>query len=275
MRSSARSTFRHYLGRHPVKLLVGSALVTTASLLAVVPPRFIGAIIDDVTAGAAFGSVVALALGIVLVSMGEFAVRGFGRYHVIDSSRRVEYEMRNDLLRHLQTMDTAYYQRQRIGDLMARLTNDLTAVRQMYGFGILMTLMTMTILVFSIVAMLGVSVKLTLISLLLIPVASGTFWAIGRKVHRKFERLQAQFGDLSTKAQENFSGIRVVKAYSAMSGFVPESFASSVLFPTFGKPAMHTVKSSFTLGNFLRTLRHSSRKTRSFSTCFTVDEMRP
>ena len=214
MRSSARSTFRHYLGRHPVKLLVGSALVTTASLLAVVPPRFIGAIIDDVTAGAAFGSVVALALGIVLVSMGEFAVRGFGRYHVIDSSRRVEYEMRNDLLRHLQTMDTAYYQRQRIGDLMARLTNDLTAVRQMYGFGILMTLMTMTILVFSIVAMLGVSVKLTLISLLLIPVASGTFWAIGRKVHRKFERLQAQFGDLSTKAQENFSGIRVVKAYS-------------------------------------------------------------
>ena len=66
----------------------------------------------------------------------------------------------------------------------------------------------------TLIAMLGVSVKLTLISLLLIPVASGTFWAIGRKVHRKFERLQAQFGDLSTKAQENFSGIRVVKAYS-------------------------------------------------------------
>ncbi len=188
--------------------------MTAGSIFAVIPPRFIGAIIDDVTAGAAFGSVVVLALAIVLVSLAEFACRGFGRYHVVDASRRVEYEMRNDLLRHLQAMDTSYYHRQRIGDLMARLTNDLTAVRQMYGFGILMTLMTMTILLFSIVSMFAVSVKLTLITIVLVPIASGTFWAIGRKVHRKFEQLQAQFGALSTKAQENFSGIRVVKAYS-------------------------------------------------------------
>lgn len=204
----------YYLGRHPVKLLVGSALVTLASLFAVIPPRFIGAIIDQVTTQAPFSSIVVLALGIVVVSIGEFAVRGFGRYHVVDASRRTEYEMRNDLLRHLQSMDLSYFQRQRIGDLMARLTNDLTAVRQMYGFGILMTLMTITTLIFSIISMFGVSVKLTIISLVLIPVSSATFWAIGRKVHRKFEQLQAQFGDLSTKAQENFSGIRVVKAYS-------------------------------------------------------------
>lgn len=214
LRRTARSTFLYYLGRHPGKLLVGSALATAASLFAVIPPRFIGQIIDGVAAGEDFGYVLALAGGIVLVSIGEFATRGFGRYHIVDSSRRVEYEMRNDLLRHLQTMDLSYYHRQRIGDLMARLTNDLTAVRQMYGFGILMTLFTMTTLFFAIASMLSVSVKLTLISIFLIPISSATFWAIGRQVHHRFERLQAKFGDLSVKAQENFSGIRVVKAYS-------------------------------------------------------------
>ena len=214
MRSSPRSTFLRYLRGHATKLLVGSVLVTAASLLARIPPRFIGAIVDDVTRGAPFGAIALLAGGMVVVALLEAVVRGFGRYQVIDSSRLTEYEMRNDLLAPLQSMHLGYFQRQRIGDLMARLTNDLTAVRQMYGFGILMTLMTMSLLVFSIAAMLQVSLKLTLISLLVMPVASATFWAIGRRVQKKFQDLQAQFGDLSTKAQENFSGIRVVKAYS-------------------------------------------------------------
>ena len=225
MSESSRATFLHYLGRHTAKLLLGAALVTTASLLAVVPPRFIGAIVDNVGAGAAFQTIVLLALGIVLVSGVEAVIRGLGRYQIVDSSRRIEYEVRNDLLAHLQRMHLAYFQRQRIGDLMARLTNDLTAVRQMYGFGILMTLSTTTTLVFTVASMLGLSVKLTLISLLLMPIASASFWAIGRRVHRKFEQLQAQFGDLSTKAQENFSGIRVVKAFSQEDSEI-SSFAS-------------------------------------------------
>ncbi|MEK6620779.1 MAG: ABC transporter ATP-binding protein [Chloroflexota bacterium] len=225
MSESSRATFLHYLGRHTPKLLLGAALVTTASLLAVVPPRFIGAIVDNVGAGEPFQTIVLLALGIVLVSGVEAVVRGFGRFQIVDSSRRIEYEVRNDLLAHLQRMHLAYFQHQRIGDLMARLTNDLTAVRQMYGFGILMTLSTTTTLVFTVASMLGLSVKLTLISLLLMPIASASFWAIGRRVHRKFEQLQAQFGDLSTKAQENFSGIRVVKAFSQEDSEI-SSFAS-------------------------------------------------
>ncbi len=196
MRASSRATFLHYLGRHTAKLLLGAALVTTASLLAVVPPRFIGAIVDNVGAGAPFQTIAILALGIVLVSGVEAVIRGLGRFQIVDSSRRIEYEVRNDLLAPLQRMHLGYFQRQRIGDLMARLTNDLTAVRQMYGFGILMTLSTMTTLVFTVASMLGLSVKLTLISLLLMPIASASFWAIGRRVHRKFEQLQAQFGAL-------------------------------------------------------------------------------
>jgi ATP-binding cassette subfamily B protein len=214
VRSSARSTFLLYLGRHTLKLVAGAVLITGSSLLAVVPPRFIGAIVDDVTRGAPFGAIALLAGGMVLVALLESFIRGNGRYQIIDSSRRIEYEMRNDLLAHLQEMQLAYFQHQRIGDLMARMTNDLTAVRQMYGFGILATLMTSTLLVFSVASMAQLNPKLTLISLVIVPLASATFWAIGRRVSRKFQQLQAQFGDLSTKAQENFSGIRVVKAYS-------------------------------------------------------------
>ncbi|MBI2774163.1 MAG: ABC transporter ATP-binding protein [Chloroflexi bacterium] len=214
MASSARSTFTGYLSRHGLQLVAGMVLVTGAAFLAVIPPRFIGAIVDDVNAGAPYGSIVVLSLGMVGVAALEAILRGLGRYQVIDASRVVEYEMRNDLLSHLQRMHLAYFQHQRIGDLMARLTNDLTAVRQMYGFGVLMTTGTTATLVFSIASMLQVNVKLTVITLVLMPVASASFWAIGRKVNRKFQQLQAQFGDLSTKAQENFSGIRVVKAYS-------------------------------------------------------------
>ena len=214
MGPSPRATFLGYLARHGLKLLAGTLFVTAASLLAVIPPRFIGAIVDDVNSGAPYSAIAVLALGMVVVAALEAVLRGIGRYQVIDASRQVEYEMRNDLLGHLQRMHLGYFQRQRIGDLMARLTNDLTAVRQTYGFGILMTVGTLSTLVFSVASMLQLNVKLTIVTLLLMPVASASFWAIGRRVNRKFQQLQAQFGDLSTKAQENFSGIRVVKAYS-------------------------------------------------------------
>src|SRR5947199_6653824 len=97
---------------------------------------------------------------------------------------------------------------------MAGMTNDLTAVRQMYGPALMQGAFTAMTFVFALLSMLSVSVKLTVIAMILMPLASVAFWWVGRNVHVRFERLQAKFGDLSTKAQENFSGIRVVKAFS-------------------------------------------------------------
>lgn len=185
-----------------------------ASFLAVIPPRFIGGIVDAVSRGAPYPSVVVLALGMIGVAACEALIRGYGRFNILDASRLIEYEMRNDLLSHLQEMHLGYFQSQRIGDLMARLTNDLQAVRQMYGMASMMTVSTTATLVFSVASMVQLNVKLTLLSLVLMPIASVTFWVIGRRVNQRFQELQAQFGDLATKAQENFSGIRVVKAYS-------------------------------------------------------------
>ncbi|MGH2449841.1 MAG: ABC transporter ATP-binding protein [Candidatus Limnocylindria bacterium] len=211
--TSPRQTFFHYLGRHRTQLIFGAIGVVGASLVAVIPPRFIGQIIDSLTAGAAFGTIVGLALAIVAFSAVEAVLRGAGRWFTIDASRRIEYGMRGDLFRHLQGMHLAYFQHQRIGDLMARMTNDLTAVRQMTGLGLMNALMTLSMLFFVVVSMLGVSVKLTILAMILMPIASLIFWVVGRRVHRRFEQLQAQFGVLSTRAQENFSGIRVVKAF--------------------------------------------------------------
>ena len=214
MRRTRRGTFLHYLGQRKISLLIGAIGVTGASLAAVVPPRFIGAIVDSLTAGAEFSVIVGLALAMIGFSAIEAVLRGIGRWFTIDSSRQVEYAMRNDLFAHLQRMHLAYFQHQRIGDLMARMTNDLTAVRQMVGLGVMNALMTTTMLVFTVVSMAGVSLKLTFLAMILLPLASLIFWVVGQRVHVRFEGLQAKFGDLATKAQENFSGIRVVKAFS-------------------------------------------------------------
>jgi len=213
--TSSRATFFHYLGSHRLQLLVGVCLAAGSSLAAVVPPRFIGEIIDSLQSPQAkFDDVLRLAGLIVLFAGLEAVLRAGARYVMLDASRKSEYSMRNDLFAHLQRMHLAYFQHQRIGDLMARMTNDLTWVRQMMGPGIMQGSFTIMVFTFSVLSMISVSLKLTVIALILMPLASLTFWYIGRTVHLRFERLQAQFGDMSTKAQENFSGIRVVKAFS-------------------------------------------------------------
>ena len=212
--TSARATFFHYLGRRKLQLVIGIACAAATALASVVPPRFIGAIIDSLQKGTTFDTVVLLALGSVGFSAAEAVFRGIARYLLLNLARQAEYEMRNDLFAHLQKMHLAYFQHQRIGDLMARMTNDLTAVRQMYGPALMQGAFTVMTFVFALLSMLSVSVKLTVMAMILMPLASVAFWWVGRNVHVRFERLQAKFGDLSTKAQENFSGIRVVKAYS-------------------------------------------------------------
>jgi ATP-binding cassette, subfamily B, multidrug efflux pump len=211
---SPRATFLHYLGQHKLRIGVGVAIVGVASFVAVLAPLLIGRIVDALTQGSDLELVVRFAALMVVLSAIESTLRGFGRWRILDASRRIEYRMRNDLLAHLQTMHLGYFQHQRIGDLMARLTNDLQAVRQMVGFGILMLTNTLLTLVFTFISMFGVDTKLALVALVLTPFSSYTFWTVGRRVNKRFEQLQAQFGDLSAKAQENFSGIRVVKAFS-------------------------------------------------------------
>ena len=221
---SARATYFHYVGRHRTQLLLGTLAVAAGSVAAVIPPRFVGQLIDGLNRGTTIDAIVRLALLALLFSGLEAVFRAAGRYFMMNTSRFIEYDMRNDLFAHLQRMHLGYFQHQRIGDLMARMTNDLSATRMMQGPGVMNIVSTSMTFAFTIISMLGVSLKLTLISAVLMPLVSITFWFIGRRVHQKFERLQAQFSEMSTTAQENFSGIRVVKAFSQENAEI-DSFA--------------------------------------------------
>src|SRR5262249_22448204 len=142
------------------------------------------------------------------------AVQFSARFAINSVSRQIEYEMRTNLFKHFQRLDLAYFQHRKLGDLVARATNDLSAVRQMLGPGISNLCNTLVAFAVTAVAMLGIDVRLTLYSLTIMPLMSVLFVIVGRSIHTRYRRVQDQFGEVSAQAQENFAGIRVVKAYA-------------------------------------------------------------
>ena len=132
---------------------------------------------------------------------------------VIGISRDIEFDLRNDLFAHLERLSYSYYQRNRTGDIMARATNDLNAVRMLLGPAIMYSANTIVFTAGALGFMLAISPKLTLYAFLPLPIASIVIQYFGRRIHERFERIQAMFSDISARAQENFSGARVIRAY--------------------------------------------------------------
>src|SRR5947209_6637622 len=135
------------------------------------------------------------------------------RWLVIGISREIEYDLRNDLFRHLESLSYSFYQKTRTGDIMARMTNDLNAVRMLLGPAIMYSANTIVFTAAALFFMWRTSHKLTLYAVVPLPLASITIQYFGRKIHERFERIQAQFSEISARAQENFSGARVIRAY--------------------------------------------------------------
>jgi ATP-binding cassette subfamily B multidrug efflux pump len=192
---------------------VGLVLVIVSAGVGSVPPWLLRSAIDGIRANAPSSRVAWLAAAIVGLAL----VAGIGHYWMRESlnglSRRIEYDLRNDLFRHLTTLDPAYYGRNRTGDIMARLTNDISAVRMASGPAIMYLANTVFGGLFAIGFMLQIDLRLTALALLpmtLLPVAAVV---IGREIHRRFESVQEFFGRMTTMAQENLSGVRIVRAY--------------------------------------------------------------
>jgi ATP-binding cassette, subfamily B, multidrug efflux pump len=136
------------------------------------------------------------------------------RWILIGVSREIEYDLRNDLFRHLEKQPAAYYQDHRTGDIMARMTNDLAAVRQLLGPGIMYSANTILFSFGALFFLLRISPTLTLFALVPLPLASVVVQVLGSRIHDRFERIQAMFSDISAQAQENFSGARLVRAFA-------------------------------------------------------------
>jgi ATP-binding cassette subfamily B protein len=195
-------------------LLFGILMIVANTALTLTQPYLLGLAIDDLSRGRPQNEVAMIAVWI----LGLAAITGVSaflmRYAIIGGSRLIEYELRNDLFAHLQKMEHAFYQDMHTGDIMARATNDLSAVREVLGPGIMNSVSTTLMFVLAAVLMFGLNVTLAVIAVILLPLVTFAFTVIGRQMHNRYERVQAQFGHLSTMAQENFSGIRVVKAYA-------------------------------------------------------------
>lgn len=203
-----------YMARYKVRLLFGALTTVFTAMLALTLPYLLGNAIDKLQKGRPRNEVVAV-VGLILLlatiqSVGEF----FSRYLTNQVSRVIEYELRDDLFAHLQRMQQSFFQNMHTGDIMARATNDLSAVRAFLGPGVSNSLRTVLMFVIASALMVTINLKLALILMLFMPMVSVAFVMIGGRMHQRFERVQSQFGKLSTYAQENFSGIRVVKAYA-------------------------------------------------------------
>ena len=149
--------------------------------------------------------------------MGVAAIKGIfqflTRWIVIGISREIEFDLRNDLFRHLESLSYSYYQRTRTGDIMARATNDLNAVRMLLGPAIMYSANTIVFTAGALAFMLSISPRLTFYAFLPLPLVSITVQYFGKQIHERFEKIQAMFSEISARTQENFSGARVIRAY--------------------------------------------------------------
>ena len=203
-----------YIWRYRRGLGLGIGALIVKDLLGAALPLVIKYGIDSLTSGFRLRIVVEFAAALVLLSLLKGVFQYWMRVIIIGISRDVEYDLRNDLFSHLVTLSSDFYARFRTGDIMARATNDLNAVRMMLGPGIMYSTETMLSAVLMIAVMLFVDWRLTLIALIPAPLVSLVMVVFGRRIHDRFEAIQRMFSDISSRVQENLSGVRVIRAYA-------------------------------------------------------------
>lgn len=203
-----------YVKRYPWQFGVGLLMIIVSSFTATLAPLITGSAIDALATGTmTMQNVWWYVLG-VLGAVGVAAVvLIIVRRTILGASWDIQFDMRRDLFDHFTRLDAHYYDNNRVGDMIARLTADLNMVRMFVGVGIFQGFNTLMLLIFSFSRMAGISLQLTLLTLVLVPLTTLTFFLILRVVHRRYEKVQQQFSDISAMAQENFSGIRVVKGF--------------------------------------------------------------
>ncbi|HSZ01202.1 MAG TPA: ABC transporter ATP-binding protein [Terriglobales bacterium] len=202
-----------YFKKYRRSYVVGTICVFLTNGVWILFPLVIRRAVDDLHLGITRHKLVTYALLLLAVAAVKGTFQFLTRWIVIGVSREIEFDLRNDLFRHLEGLSYSYYQRTRTGDIMARATNDLNAVRMLLGPAIMYSANTIVFTAGALAFMLSISPRLTLYAFLPLPIVSVTIQYFGRKIHERFERIQAMFSDISARAQENFSGARVIRAY--------------------------------------------------------------
>ncbi|MBP6672845.1 MAG: ABC transporter ATP-binding protein [Bacteroidetes bacterium] len=207
-----------YLARYKGTLYFGLFTVVVSNIFTVATPWYIGQAVDELKAGLESGSLqhtdllwyAGLVVGFAVIAG---VMLFLTRQTIIVVSRKIEFDLRNDFLAHIQKLPLSYFQNTPTGDLMAHATNDISAVRNVLGPGIMYPADTLMTLSMSLVLMFVKDWQLTLLALIPMPFVSYAVYYLGKVIHEKFNERQEQYSILTTKAQENLSGARVVKAY--------------------------------------------------------------
>jgi len=211
-----------YLAKYKAGLIGGGVCVLLMNGVWAFFPRIIGHVVDDLRTGITRESLVFYALLIFVVAGWKAYFQFLTRWILIGISRDIEFDLRNDLFHHLVALSQDFYGRYRTGDIMARSTNDLNAVRMMLGPGIMYWTETSVTLILSVAVMLHTDVRLTLMALAPAPLVSIAVIMFGRRIHTRFEHIQKMFSEISSRVQENLAGVRVVRAYAQEEAEVAE-----------------------------------------------------
>ncbi len=198
--------------RRGMALGMGSLLLTDLTKAAL--PLAIRSGIDSLMKGFRLSLVFEFAALVVVLSVVKGIFQYWMRVILIGLSRDIEYDLRNDMFSHIVTLSQDFYAKYRTGDIMARATNDLNAVRMMLGPGIMYFTETFFTALFLVGVMASVDWRLTLLCLIPAPLVSIAVILFGRRIHDRFEIIQKMFSDISSRVQENLSGVRVIRAYA-------------------------------------------------------------
>lgn len=206
-------TLKKYFQRYKKKLFFGIIFILLSNSGNVYIPILIKDSINFLQKETTSGNLLNYALLIVGTSLIAGVFRFLIRETIIVVSREIEYDLRGDFWKHIQLLPLKYFQNTSTGNLMAHTTNDINAVRTFVGPAVMYSIDTLIRLVIVITIMMSISFSVTVYSLIPLPLLSILVYKVGKKIHQRFTAIQEKFSELTTKAQENFSGIRVIKSY--------------------------------------------------------------
>jgi ATP-binding cassette subfamily B protein len=203
-----------YLAPYKKTLVLGVSCIFFTNLAKLTQPIVLRYAVDDLTASITRSKLLQFAGVIILISLVQGVFLFIQRRVLINMSRHIEFDLRNDFYRHLQKLPFDFYQTQRTGDLMARATNDLSAVRMIVGPALMYSMNTLFAMALLIPLMTSISWRLTLLAFLSMPLVAVATNYFGKRIHERFEKVQEYFGTVSNRAQEALAGVRVIRAYT-------------------------------------------------------------
>lgn len=210
--------FWSYVRRYQRAYLIGYAASVASIGMAQLSPWVLKFAVDGIRLGVSSARLAMYAGALIALAIGESGFSYLMRMQILGAAHRIEADLRHDYFAHLQRMPMLFFQTIRTGDLMARAVNDIRAVQRLAGAGLMRSVSTAVMLFASVAFMLSISPPLTAWTMVILPLVTLLFLVLGGEIHRRFDEVQAQFSALSTRAQESFSGIRVIKAFSREEG---------------------------------------------------------